>query len=137
MVTVAFGQLLPVVAEHEPVVDHLRKRSTERSGDPPVYRLVRPVVGPADDVCDAELEIVDDGCQLIGGGPVCSHERRSVQPDRAVGVAYGTAAEGSLRCSRIEIGTLALAVRAFVPGHSEPRQILQDRYLAAGHDSRR
>ena len=83
-VTVPLRQLLAVLAEDEPVVDHLRERPAERGGDPPVHRLVRPMVRAADHVRDPELEIVDHGRELVGRGAVRTDERRPVEADRAV-----------------------------------------------------
>ena len=126
-------ELLAVLAEQETVVDHLGQLASERPRDPLLHLLVGPVVGAADDVGDAEVEIVGDRGELIGRRAVGTGERRSSEPDRAVGIAHRPGVERQ-RCGLgVPLGALALAERAFVPADPEPVEIGEDRLLAAGH----
>ena len=69
-VAVALRELLPVLAEHEPVVDHLGELAAERARDPLLDLEVRPVVVAADDMGDPEVEIVGDRRELVRRRPV-------------------------------------------------------------------
>ena len=51
-------------------MDHLGQLAAERSCDALLHLDVRPVVRSADDMCDLELEIVDDGGELVGRAAV-------------------------------------------------------------------
>ena len=64
------GELLAVLAEDQPVVDELGRLRAERLEQPPVELLVRPVVVAADDVRDAEVDVVDDAREVVGRRPV-------------------------------------------------------------------
>ena len=114
------GELLAVLAEQEPVVDHLGQLAAERARDPLLHLLVRPVVGAADDVGDAEVEVVDDGRELIGGGAVRARQRRPGEPDRPVRVADRAGFERERRCLGVTLGPLALPDRPLVPADPEP-----------------
>ena len=48
------------------MVDELRRRGPERLEQPPVQRLVRPMIVAADNVRDAAVRVVDDHRELIG-----------------------------------------------------------------------
>jgi hypothetical protein len=89
-VTVPLGELLAVVAEQQPVVQHLRERTVERARNAPVHLLVRPVVGAADDVGDVERQIVGDRGELVGGAAVGAGQRDSAEAHGSVVVAHGT-----------------------------------------------
>ena len=78
---VALRELLPVRSEHEPVVDHLRQLSAERAGDALLHGKVRAVIRAADDVRDAEVEIVCDGCELVRRSSVRPEQGRAVAPE--------------------------------------------------------
>ena len=56
-------------------MDVLRRLGTERARQVAMELLVRPVVVPADDVRDSELDVVDDAGQLVLGGSVLPKER--------------------------------------------------------------
>ncbi len=104
-VPVPLGELAPVGAEHEPVVDHLRQLATDGSGDPAVELEVRAVVRAADDMCDPELEVVDDRGELVGGRAVRTQQRRAAaaEPNGALVVALGRSRpERALGRSRVE-----------------------------------
>ena len=60
----ALRELLAVVADDEPVVDHLRRLRAERAVQRRVQLLVRPVVGAADHVRDPEVGVVDDAREV-------------------------------------------------------------------------
>src|SRR5204862_38811 len=96
----ALGELLAVGAEDEPVVDVLGRGRVERLVKAPVNRLVRPVVVPADHVCDPEVDVVDAGRELIGGGAVLAEERRASEPSDcdpgADGRAHGASVTAAL-----------------------------------------
>jgi hypothetical protein len=59
-VPVPLRELLPILAEEEPVVNHLGQLTAYRTRDPLLHLEVRPVIVPADDVGDP-IEIVCDG----------------------------------------------------------------------------
>ena len=126
-------ELLAVLAEQETVVDHLGQLAAERPRDPLVHLLVGPVVGAADDVGDAEIEIVGDRGELIGRGAVGAGERRPPEPDRAVGIAHRAGVERLRGRLGVPLGALALPERAFLPADPEPAEIGEDRLLPAGH----
>ena len=80
--SVPLRELLAVITQEQPVMQHLRKPAAERVRDPPLNLLVRPVVGAADDVGDTELEIVGDGgradtSRFHPGGQASSPPRRT------------------------------------------------------------
>ena len=114
-------------------MDHLGQLAAERPGDPLLHLLVRPVVRAADDVRDPEIEIVDDGRELVGGGPVRARERRACEPDRPVRVAHRSSLERERRRGRVTLHARALPDRPLLPGDPEPAEIGEDRLLAAGH----
>ena len=95
---------------------------------------------PADDVRDLELEIVDDGGELVGRAAVGAQERRAGagEPYRAVLVALGAAAlERACRRRRVDLTALALPNRPFVELDAEPGEIAEDRLLATRDRPRR
>ena len=98
----------------------------ERLEQPPVERLVRPVVVAADDVRDPEVDVVHDAREVVGRRAVLAHERDAVE------------ALAELR-ARLEVpfSPLALAHRPFVPGEPEPLEVAQQRLLPARHVARR
>ena len=88
---------------------------------------------PADDVCDLELEIVDDGGELIRRAAVGAQKRGAGarKPHRAVLVALRAAAlERARRSRRVDLTALALSHRPFVELDAEPGEIAEDRLLA-------
>ena len=87
-VTVTLRELLPVVAEEQPVMDDLRELTPDRTCDALLERFVGTVVGASDDVRDPHLQVVGDRRELVGGGAVRPDECHAVQPERAVGVAH-------------------------------------------------
>ena len=139
-VPVPLRELLAVRAEHEPVMDDLRQLAAERARDALLDLHVRAVVVPADDVRDPELEIVDDGGELIRRAPVGANERRAGarEPHGAVVVALGAAGLERARGGRgVRLTTLALSHRPFVELDLEPGEIAEDRLLAARDGARR
>ena len=132
-VPVPLRELLAVRPEHEPVVDHLGQLTAHRARDPLLELEVRAVIRPADDVRDPEVEVVDDGRELVRRGPVGPQEGRAVpcEADGAV-VALGAArGQRPLSGLGVERSSLALAHRALVPLDPEPGQVVEDRLLAA------
>ena len=104
-------------------MDHLRELTSDRARDPLLELEVGPVIRPADDVRDPEVEVVHDRRELIGRAPVGAEQCRPVpgEPDRPVVVALGAAGcERPLGRLGVERSPLALAHRAFVPGDAEP-----------------
>ena len=75
----ALRELLSVRSEDEAVVDELGRARAKRLEEPAVERLVRPVVVPANDVRDPEVEVVDDAREVVGRGAVLAHERDPVE----------------------------------------------------------
>jgi A/G-specific adenine glycosylase len=104
------------------VVDELRRRRAERLEQAPMERLVRPVVEAAHDVRDPEVDIVDDGRELIGRRAVLAQQRDAVEaiPERGSGLA-------------VTLLALTLPHRPLVPLEPEPLKVADDLLLAAGH----
>ncbi len=119
----AFRELLPVVAEDQPVVEVLRRGRPESLVQAPVDGLVRPVVVATDHVGDAEVAVVDHAGELVGGGAVVADERDAVEPRHP---------ELLRRCT-VSLATLRLAHRPLVPLHAQPLQVVENRLLAARH----
>jgi hypothetical protein len=130
--TLPLGQLLPVRPEQEPVVDVLRGLEPERPRELALQLGVRAVVGPANDVADLEVVVVNDACQVIRGRAVPPQQGRTAEADRAVGVGI----PNRQRRLPVAIGPLALPRRPFVPGEPEPLEILQDRVDRPRHLAR-
>ena len=120
-----FRDLAAVRAENQAVVDELRRRRPERLEQPPMERLVGAMVVAADDVRDAEVDVVDNRRELIGRRAVLAHQRETVEP----------VAE---RCPHVAMALRALALThgPLVPGKPEPFQIPHDRLLPAGDVAR-
>ena len=129
----ALGELLAVLTEQEPVVDHLGQLAAERPGDALLHLLVRPVVGAANDVRDPEVEVVDDGCELVRRGAVGPRERGAGEPDRPVRVAHRSCVERERSGLGMTGRAGALPDRPLLPRDPEPAEIGEDRLLAAGH----
>ena len=85
----ALGQLFAVLAEDEPVVDDLGRARAEGKEQPPVKILVGAVIEAAHDVRDAEVDVVHDAREVVGGRAVLAHERDAVEavPERRAGFA--------------------------------------------------
>ena len=77
-VPVPLRELLPVRAEDEPVVDHVRQLAAERASRSAAGRRGSAGGRAADDVRDAEVEVVDDGGELVRRRAVRAQERRAV-----------------------------------------------------------
>ena len=129
----SLGELLPVVTEQKPVMDHLGQLAPERPRDPLLHLFVRPVVGAADDVGDPEVEIVDNRCELVGRGAVRPRKRRPRKPDRAVHVTDRACLESERRRLGVTLCPFALPDRPLLPGDAEPAEVAQNRLLAAGN----
>ena len=99
------------------------------------WTLVRTVIGAPDHVRDPELQVVDDRRELVGGGPVRAHQRRPVEPGRAVRIAHRSAGQRALRSNGIEVAALALSKRPLVPQQLQPGQVLEDRRFSAGNNA--
>ena len=80
----ALGELLPVRAEQQTVMDVLRRFEAERARKLSLELGVRAVVGAANDVRDLEIVVVDDARQVVGGAAVGTEQRRPSEPDRAL-----------------------------------------------------
>ena len=115
-----FESLRPSSPRIEAVVDELRRRRAERLEEPPVHRLVRTVVVAADDVRDAEIDVVDDRRELVRRRAVLAQERDALEPvaERRADLAMA-------------VGALALAHRPLVPRDAEPLEVGDDRLLPA------
>jgi hypothetical protein len=87
-VSVALRQLAAVRAKDEAVVEVLRRPLTERLGERPVQRLVRPMIGPPQNVRDPEVDVVDHAGELIRGRSVPPQECRSPPAQRALVVLH-------------------------------------------------
>jgi hypothetical protein len=128
----AFGalrQLLPVVADDEPVVDHDRRHTAEGSVHGGVQLLVRAMIGPADHMRDPEVDVVDDACEV--------ERRRSVVAPQHHAPLEPLRQPRRARRLDVPLGALALPHRALVPVDPEPAQVVEDRLLPAGHVPRR
>ena len=101
-------------------MDELGRRRAERLEQPPVDRLVGPVVVAADDVRDAEVDVVDHRRQLIRGRAVLAQQGQAIEAvaERGTGLAMA-------------LGALALPHRSLVPRDPEPLEIAEDRLLPA------
>ena len=60
------------------MVEVLRRLGAEGFREGAVESLVRKVILPADDVRDPEVDVVDDGRQVVGGAAIRTQERRLV-----------------------------------------------------------
>src|SRR3954470_19768154 len=100
----------------------LRRLGAERLEQPAVDRLVRAVVEAAHDVRDAEVDVVDNGGELVRRAAVLAQQGGPVE----------TSAEAGSRLT-VPVRTLALAHGAFVPLEPEPLQVADDVLLAGGH----
>ncbi len=101
-------------------MDELGRRRAERLEQPPVERLVGPVVVAAHDVRDAEVDVVDHRREVIRGRAVLAQQGQAVEPvaQRSTGLAMAFC-------------PLALPDRPLVPRDPEPLEIAEDRLLAA------
>src|SRR5207247_3026083 len=102
-------ELLAVRPEDEAEVDVLRRGRAERLGQRAMQRLVRPVVGAADDVRDAEVDVVDDARELVRRAAVRAEQLDALEPLREAG-----------RGLPVALAALALADSALVPVGPEP-----------------
>ena len=98
-----------------------RRRRAERFEQSSVQCLVRPVVVPAHDVRDAEVDVVDDRREVVRRRSVLSEQRDAVE---AVAEALARRAMALL--------PLARADRPLVPLDTEPLEVAHDRLLASG-----
>ena len=78
-------------------------------------------------MCDRELDVVHDGCELVRGRAVGSQQRD---------LAEALAAK-ALRGGPVDLLPVTLANWAFLPGDSEPLEIADDLLLAARDVARR
>ena len=85
-----------------------------------MHRLVRPMVVAADDVRDAEVDVVDDGRKLVRRRAVLAQERHALEAvaERRADLA-------------VPVGALALPHRPLVPRHPEPLEVGDDSVLSA------
>ena len=116
---VRFESFFPSAPSRSPWWTTSGQLPAECPGDPLLHRLVRPVVGAADDVRDPESEIVGDGRELVGGAsrPAAA----SVMPSSLIEPSSSrTAPSPSASCRRLGVAVpaLALADRALVPCRS-------------------
>ena len=88
------------------------------------------MIRAADDVRDAEVEVVGHRRELIGGAAVGSQQRQTVsRSDRRRPLRRTVSLRASATPSKA--GALALADGPLVPGDAEPFEIGQDRLLPA------
>ena len=96
------------------------------------------MVGAADDVRDAEVEVVGDRCELVGRTSVCSQQGDAAEAERPIGVADRPTRDlGRAGSGLVDDATRTLAHRALVPRELEPAEIVQDRSLATVDGPRR
>ena len=122
-----FESFLPSCAEDQPVVDVLRRLGAERLEQPPVQRLVRPVVVPADHVRDRRSRCRRRRSR--GGRSACRPRATSVVPSKR-SPSVGAASRCRSRRSLWRTGPSSHST----PSHSRSSE---DRLLAAGHVPRR
>ena len=84
------------------------------------------MVVAAHDVRDAEVDVVDDGRELVRRRAVLAHERD----------AFESSAQGRADLA-MTLRALALPHRAFIPWNAEPFEVFQDRLLSARNVPRR
>ena len=134
-------ELLPVRAEHEPVVDHLGQLAAERARDALLHLEIRPVVRSANHVRDPEVEVVDDGRELVRGA--CRRARRSVVPSRASRTEPSSSRSAPPAPSARAAASAYTSPRSlcrtgpFVELDAEPGEIVEDRLLPTLDGSRR
>ena len=97
-------------------------RRAQSAEEAPVQRLVRTVVVAADDVGDAEVDVVDHAREVVRRRPVLADER---DPVEAVAERRGRL--------EVTIAPLGLTGRTLVPRDAEPFEIAQQGLLAAGN----
>ena len=136
-VVVPLRELLAVITQKQPVMQHLRKPAAERVRHPTLNLLVRPVVGAAEDVGDTQLEVVGDGGQLIRRASILAGKRDAAEADRPVVVVHGPVLQRPPDRVGVQSRPFALSQRPFIPCDAEPAQILENRLLTAGDVARR
>jgi hypothetical protein len=96
------------------------------------------VVVAADDISDAEVQVVDRRRPVVRRGAVGSkdHELGRVTGGKAHGAVADDCAGGTGRRLRVSLLTVGLAHRPLVPADAEPRQICLDRRLRTRHGAR-
>ena len=82
----ALRELAAVVTDQQAVVDVLGRLGPERAGDRLLELRARQEVLAADDVRDAEVEVVDDRGELVRRPPVGADERGALEAQGALGV---------------------------------------------------
>ena len=114
------GELLPVLAEDQPVVDVLGRSRPERLVEATMEILVGPVVVAPVHVRDPEVGVVDHAREMVGRGAVLAEKRDAVEAVR------------SDPLGRLPVAVLAgaLANRPLVPGDPEPREVVEDRLVS-------
>ena len=132
----ALRQLAPVGAEDQPVVHELRWGRSKRFEEPPVHRFVGAMVVAADDVRDPEVDVVDNGRELVRrravlAQPIPSHSRSA----RIAASPPSTFRAGSVSSMRRSIQSprrrLMTALSA-LPRCSDPVGLGAKRTLAIG-----
>ena len=83
---VPLGELRPVLAQQQPVMDELGRIAAERPDQLCLQLGVRTVVAAADDVRYLEVEVVHCARELIRRRPVRAQQRRAAEAERAVGI---------------------------------------------------
>src|SRR5262249_35716871 len=106
-------------------VGDLRRRRSACLEQPAVERLVRAVVEAAHDVRDPEVDVVDDGRELVRRTPVRAQESDAVEP----------IAELRARLA-MPVRAVALAYRTLVPLDAQPAEVADDLLLPAGKVAR-
>jgi hypothetical protein len=90
-----------------------------------VERTVRKVVLAADDMGDAEVDVVDDGGEVVRRASVRPEQRDPAEADRALVVLLADLP----RRLPMPLGSLALPHRSLLERNPQPRQIVEDRAL--------
>ncbi len=123
-----------MLAQHDRMVNELRRLDSQRPGGGHVQRHVRQVIVAADHVGDAEVGVVDHARPVIGGAAVGAqdHKRRHTLAAQLDGAVADAGAGGLSGGFAVAIEALALAHRALVPAETEPTQIVQDSRLEVG-----
>ena len=113
-------------------MDVLGRLGAEGAGELDLEVGAREEVLAADDVRDPEVEVVDDGGELIGRPSVGAHERGVAEAQGALGVGGAD----TPRRLQVPVRALALPHRALVPGDPEPLEVAEDLLLGAGRGAR-
>ena len=123
-------------------MEDLGRGHAERGEQSEVEVGVGAVVGAANDVRDAQVDVVGDGGEVVGGGAVGAQQCRPVRgggtgearrrPHAAVALAGGGACgHEALGRGPVDLSPRRLAHRPLVDADAEPGEVAQDPVLPA------